>query len=277
MGVPLTYQLSQNQKRAQAQARATQDGANHGATTIEAQDEGREAGYVIYVYNILNKSHLVSQPPLFPGFIIPPCELGEKFSFTVLPAFVKEPYCKPGTTEMYYKNVDGRKAATSLLNPSAFPGTSWDSQVQRWESGDQYGNNLNAFGVFWSLTRPDEKEKLERELKIFRERVQGTMNDLVRQGEEKAAANKLGEITPWMHFAMDYLGKSAPWHMTAHHMITCPTCGEPVREGIAYHKNSMGDKCIVDEERYMAMMERQQKFEEMESKGRKKKEQAATT
>ena len=250
MGIPVTHTLSQDQKRAMSQAKMTQDNQNHGTTTIDAQDSGKDPGYVIYVYNILEREYIVQQPPLFPAFLIPACEKGKRFSFTILPAFVKETYVKPGTTEFYYKNVDGRKAATSLLNPSAFPGTSWESQQQKWETGDQFGNNLNALGVWWSLTMPEETEKLDREIKVFKGRVQTTLNDLIRRAEELAAAGDLKNITPLMHFAMDYMGKQAPWHMSSQHKISCPNCGDPVNEGIAYHRNSFGDKCIIDRERY---------------------------
>lgn len=259
--IPVTAQLAQDQRRAQQQAKSTQDAANHGATSIETQDSGKEAGYVIYVYNILNREHLVAQPPIFPGVVIPACKPHEKFSFTILPPFVKEPYFKPGTTEMYYKNVDGRKAATSLLNPSAFPGIKWESQLQRWDTGDQYGNNLNAYGVWWSLTKPDEAEKLEREIVQFKERVHRTMDELVKRGEELSAGGDLKSITPWMHFAMDYLGKQAVWHMATHHMISCPNCGDAVKEGIAYHRNSFGERCIVNPQRYREMLEMKKKLE----------------
>src|SRR5882724_7699306 len=110
----------------------------------------------------------------------------------MLPAFVMEPYCKPGTTEFYYKNVDGRKCATSLLNPSALPGTDWKSQQQNWNTGDQFGNNLNALGSWWSLTKPDETERLTAEIKIFRERVNQTMNLLVKQGETLSTQGQKG-------------------------------------------------------------------------------------
>lgn len=259
--IPVTYTMAQDQRRAITQAKATQDNANHGATIIETQDEGQAPGYVIYVYNIIDREWLVEQPPLFPGVRIPACKPGQKFSYTIFPPFVKEPYNKPGTTEMYYKKVDGRKCVTSLLNPSAFPGTSWDSQTQFWDSGDQYGNNLNEFGVFWSLTTPDEEVQLDKEIAIFRQRVVKTMNSLVRRGEELAAAGDLKSISPLHHFAMDYLGKTAPWHMAAHHMVTCPNCGDPVREGIAYHRNSFGEKCIVDEDRYTRMLAQQRRIE----------------
>jgi hypothetical protein len=53
-----------------------------------------------------------------------------------------------------------------------------------------------------------------------------------------------------MHFAMDYLGKQAPWHMSMRHMISCPICGDQVPEGIAYHRNSFGDRCIIDMAKY---------------------------
>ncbi len=265
MGVPLTHRLSQDQRTAKKNALAMQERQNHGENIIEAQDQGREPGYVIYVYNILDREYVVTQPPLFPGFVIPACKPGQKFSQTVLPAFVKEPYLKPGSTEYYYKNVDGRKAATSLLNPGAFPGTNWESQIQNWDSEETAitgaANNLNLYGVWWSLTMPDETEKLDREIKIFRTRVGVTMNGLVKMAEQLAATGELKLISPLMHFAMDYLGKQAPWHMAAYHMITCPNCGEPVKEGIAYHRNSFGERCIVDDEKYKAMVARQRELE----------------
>lgn len=254
-GIPITHTMAQDQRRAMTQARATQDQQNHGATSIEAQDITKEAGYVIYVYNILDRGYTISQPPLFPGFIIPPCPKGQKFVFTLLPAFVKEPYLKPGTTEFYYKNVDGRKCATSLLNPSAFPGTNWNSQVQKWDSIDQQGNNLNAYGVWWSLTKPDETAKLDKEIAIFKKRAMATMDELIRRGEELSAAGDLKNITPLMHFAMDYQGKQAKWHMASEHMVSCPNCGEMIKEGLAYHRNEFGEKCIIDPERYAKIID----------------------
>jgi hypothetical protein len=251
--IPLTARIAQDQSHAPKAARAMMEKENQGSETrVEAQDFGREPGYVIYVYNILGLSHTVQQPPIFPGLIIPKCEKGQKFAYTILPAFVKEPYVKPGTVEHYFKNVDGRKAATSLLNPSAFPGTNWESQLQNWDTGDQFGNNLNLLGCFWSLTTPEETEKLEVEIKIFKEIATKTMNALVERAMAHAAAGELKNISPLHHFAMDYLGKQAPWHTTSRAMITCPNCGDVVPEGISYHRNSFGDKCIIDRERYEA-------------------------
>src|ERR1700687_2669066 len=108
-----------------------QENAGRNANTILATgDEGPDPGYVIYVYNILDRPYVVEQPPTFPHFNIPACPKGDKFSVTMLPAFTLLPFEKEGdnegTTEIYYKREDGRKAATSLLNPSAFPGTKWD-------------------------------------------------------------------------------------------------------------------------------------------------------
>ena len=251
MAIPVTHALAQDQRSAMRKAREMQDQENHGATTLITQDRTSEPNYMIYVYNILALEHIIEQPPLFPRFHIHPCEKGQKFSFTVLPAFVNEVYQRAGTTEISYKQVDGRKCATSLLNPAAFPGIRWEGQLTNWDTDDQYGNNLNALGVFWSLTRPDEKEKLEEEIKLFRERATQTMNEYVRRAEELHAAGELKLISPRMHFAMDYLGKSAVWHMSLKHMITCPNCGESVQEGIAYHRNAFGEKCIIDMEKYL--------------------------
>lgn len=251
--IPITHQLAADQRRATAQARALQEGANHAAAILSTQDEGRDPDYVIYVYNILNREYTVQQPPLFPNFRIPECPPGEEFSYTVLPAFVNERYEKPGTTEFYYKRVDGRKAATSLLNPDTFPGTQWEAQLNERPSGngDQYGNNLNAYGVFWSLTRPDDP-KLKNEIKMFKRRVEKTMRELITLGNQLHAAGDLKSISPLMHFAMDYFNLQAPWHQTTAHLVPCPNCGAPVREGVAYHRNDFGDRCIIDPERYAA-------------------------
>jgi len=55
-----------------------------------------------------------------------------------------------------------------------------------------------------------------------------------------------------MHFAMEYFGLSAVWHMSYRHKTECPNCGDLVLEGIAYHRNASGDICIIDRERYEA-------------------------
>jgi len=251
--LPITATLAGDQRRAQQQARATQDNEAHGAVRLTTQDSGREAGYVIYVYNILEREYFVQQPPLFPNFHIPACIKGQKFSYTVLPAFVNERYEKTGTTEYFTKVVDGRKCATSLLNPDAFPGTQWEAQLNLRPSGnnDQYGNNLNAYGVFWSLTQPNDP-KLDGEIKMFKGRVETTMRELITLGNQLSAAGDLKSVTPLMHFAMEYFNLTSPWHMTTAHMMPCPNCGDPVREGTAYHRNSFGDRCIIDFDRYEA-------------------------
>src|SRR5712692_2372111 len=139
-----TARLADDQRSAQAQGDArTREASFHG-TVLETQDAGGDADYVIYVYNILNLERTVYQPPLFPAFRIPACEPGKKFSVTVLPAFVNERYERPGTTEFYYKRIDGRKCATRLLNPDTFPGIIWAAQLNERPTGngDQFGNNI---------------------------------------------------------------------------------------------------------------------------------------
>lgn len=251
MPIPLTAALAQDQKNAMNQAHAMAEKENHGAMTLITQDRQSEPNYLIYVFNILEMEHIVRQPPLFAAFHIPACKKGDKFAYTVLPAFVNEVYQRAGTTELTYKSLDGRKAATSLLNPGAFPGIKWEGQIYDWKTDDQTGNNLNKYGCFWSLTRPDETEKLDAEIKIFKDIVRATMEELIKDAEIKHQAGELKLITPRMHFAMDYLGKQAAWHTSLKHLISCPVCGDTVPEGIAYHRNAFGEKCVIDMERYL--------------------------
>jgi cell division septation protein DedD len=247
--LPITAVMARDQSRGRAAGMAQQEMANKGENLLETQDQVREPGYVIYVYNILDLPHHVQQTGF--NLFIPPCSKGQRFSYTTLPAFTREMYLKPGSTEYMYKMIDGRRAANSLMNPSSYPGKDWDTQLNTRDADDQQGNNLNKYGCFWSLVKPTELDKLEPQLKAFRDRAMKTMEELVKAGEQFAAAGDLKSISPLMHFAMDYLGKQAPWHMSAHHMITCPNCGDPVREGISYHRNAFGEKCIIDRERYM--------------------------
>lgn len=215
---------------------------------LETSDERPGALGKIYIYNLLELDHIVEQPPVFPRFVIPGCAKGERFAVTTIAAFIKERYERPGSTDYYYKEIDGRKYATCLLNPAAYPGTIWKAQIQDWRSTDQFGNNLNAIGVFWSMHGPNEPE-LEEEIRIMKGVLGKTMNSLVRKAEQLFNSKKEIEITPLMHFAMDYLHKQAPWHLQSDRMVDCPTCGEPVKEGIAYHRNSFGEKCPVDYEK----------------------------
>lgn len=237
---------------AQLKIGAVQPSEENGQPFLETQDN-LQTRPPIYIYNICELSHVRNQPPEFPGFTVEPCPKGEKFSVKPFPGLVNERYCRPGTSEFYYKQVDGRKYATSLLNPDTFPSTDWKAQLIEGTTGnnDMSGMNMNAVGVFWSELTPDDP-KLQGVIKQFRERVDRTMDTLVKEGNRHNAEGRLANISPMMHFAMEYFGLSAPWHMSHRHKTECPNCGDLVLEGIAYHRNASGDICIIDRERYEA-------------------------
>jgi len=227
-------------------------GEGLGETKLQTQDN-TQLKPPIYIYNICALPHVRNQPPEFPMFTIEPCEKGKKFSVKPFPGLVNERYVKPGTSEYHYKQVDGRKYATSLLNPSHFPGTDWRTQLNDRITGqeDMSGMDMNAFGVFWSELTPDDPA-LNEQIALFRKRADRTMEALVAEGNKYHAEGRPGVISGLMHFAMDYFGLSAPWHMSHRHKTECLNCGDLVLEGIAYHRNSSGDICIIDRERYEA-------------------------
>jgi hypothetical protein len=147
-----------------------------------------------------------------------------------------------------------------LLNPGSFPSIDWERQLYQNnpQLNDQQGNNLNNFGCWWSLTKPDDP-KLDQEIATFTARARAMMNELIRQANMLEASvdaqgrSRKGEISPMMHFAADYLHVRASWHTSHEHTVSCPTCGEPVVAGLAYHRNSFGDRCIIDKERCEAL------------------------
>jgi len=251
----ITHALSEKQNRALASGHAKQFSENYGDTTLTVTDEGPDEKELIHVYNILELRHEVTQPPNFPRFVVPPCPRGQKFSHTSIPRFIRNRYCKPGTSEYYYQREDGRKSANSLLNPLVHPASQWEQQFLEIAAGDQrispdaavcgLASNLNAFGVFWSMTPPDDPT-LADELELAKARVERTFKALVDEAEKFFAANDRKSITPRMHFAMDYLGLQAPWHQSTARMIACPNCGMLIRENLSYHKNEFGERCILN-------------------------------
>lgn len=219
-----------------------------GSVSLETNDDPENLD-VIYVYNTLNREHIIEQPPLFPHMVIPACPAGQTFIHTLLPRYVNEVYEDYAHESRRYKRVDGRICATSLLNPAVHPRNPWEMQFREMKThGDQEGNNLNAWGVFWSLTHPDDP-KLKDELALMKAVVRTTMNRLVVEADKQNAAGRRDLITPNMHFAADYLKFTSIWHTSHDHMIDCPNCGENIKEGLAYHRNAFNLMCIIDWER----------------------------
>jgi hypothetical protein len=235
---------------------AIKNAEENGQAMLSTSDEDPNVG-VIYIYNCVSglQHAPICQPPNFPNFKVPECKPGEKVGWTTIRALVKNRFTRPGTDETYYIQEDGRKHANSLLNPSVHPSSPWETQLREIPPGtpgiaqDQYGNNMNAFGVWWSLTAPDDPA-LDAEIEKFKRRVENTFKVLIASAEEKAAKNERHMITPREHFAMDYLGLQSVWHQSTTRMVTCPNCGDHIREGIAYHKNFANDVCIVDRVKY---------------------------
>lgn len=244
-GMPPTAALKKTHKLS-----AGDLGGDVEATSLKTQDT-ISSRPPLFIYNICALSHTRNQPPEFVAFTVDACPKGEPFSCKIFPGVVKERYQRPGTSEFRYEEVDGRKYATSLLNPDCFPGTDWEAQLIEGTTGnnDMTGMNMNALGVVW-LEWPPDDPRTAKALARVRERVDRTMDALVKEGERLHAEGRPGQISAMMHFAMEYFGLSAAWHMSHRHKIECPNCGDMILEGIAYHRNASGDICIIDRERY---------------------------
>jgi hypothetical protein len=235
---------------------AIKNNEENGQAMLSTSDEDPNVG-VIYIYNCVpGLQHApICQPPNFPNFKVPECKPGQKVGYSTIRALIKNRFTRPGTDETYYIQEDGRKHANSLLNPSVHPSSPWETQLREIAPGtpgvaqDQYGNNMNAFGIWWSLTAPDDPA-LDGEIQKFKARFENTCRGLIAAAEEKAAKNERHMITPREHFAMEYLGLEANWHQTTARFTNCPNCGERIREGIAYHKNFANDVCVIDAEKY---------------------------
>lgn len=251
--------FEQGTPKAMDKSKAMENNANNTGARLQAQ-YARPIEKFIFLYNILLGWDFapIQQPPTFPNFKIPSVPKGEDFSFTLLSETVNEIYAKPGTDELLYIVRPGTEAANSLVNPDQHPGNPWDAQfrdISKFGNRDMGACNLNELGVWWSWTEPDDP-KLVEEISRMRKRVDGTMQALIKEANRlNVVKDGPDQITPLHHFAMDYFHLQSVWHQSMEHLVPCPNCQTPVRQGIAYHKNEFGDRCIIDRERYEAAIE----------------------
>jgi hypothetical protein len=251
--------FEQGTPKAMERGKQMEANENNRGSRLQAQ-YARPNDRFIFLYNILRGWDFppVQQPPTFPNFKIPSVPAGEDFAFTLLSETVNELYAKPGTDEVLYITRPGTEAANSLVNPDQHPGNPWDAQfrdIRKFGNGDMGACNLNELGVWWSWTEPDDPKLIE-EINRMRKRVDQTMKALINEGNTlNLTPDGRTQITPLHHFAMDYFHLQSKWHESMEHLVPCPNCQMPVRQGIAYHKNEFGDRCIIDRERYEAAIE----------------------
>ena len=140
----------------------------------------------------------------------------------------------------------GEKVAQSICNPNNHSLN--QDAVPPEQSITGYGVDLNAQGVFWSRNNPPTEEEISK-AEARRERYYQGLLERARTLEISNPKELEGLINQDYHMAANFFNVETSWHKKMVKFEECPNCGEQVKPGVAYHKNSLGLLCIIDKKR----------------------------
>jgi hypothetical protein len=209
----------------------------------------RRPDYWIHVFNISRQKFLVRRPPAFPVIEIPACPNDKPYIEVLrIPNIVNEKSLNAlasGGSEVQVTPIFGERFAMDIINPANEGADMWQEMGTSWI--DSGGDDLSRRGVFWTLNEEPTGEEL-RKARVWMERH---YRKLIKDAEELSKRNRPGDIIPEAHLAADHFKLSLAWHTDAEVPASCPNCGEPIKEGIAFH-SSNGILCVIDWKRAVA-------------------------
>lgn len=244
---------------------ATPSVANHGfkggLTKDEMQKANAESFHVvfdrrmrppdrtIYIHSVAKRSFPV-RTFLFPKLVLKGCEGGERYvTCTAIPDPVLQASPDQERGGNRWDEHDGWRVAIDMLNPNNFSPDPFVGTDNPSFFANRNGTNLIAEGFWPSLNEKPTEEEIRRG-----ERNRDTRYRYLTGEAMRLAAVSTRELNDFLqrfpdtHMAMDALGLAAPWHQKNEVHATCPNCGEPVKQGIAFHSIA-GIICVIDPER----------------------------
>lgn len=207
----------------------------------------RKAEFLVHIYTISQRSFVVCQPPLVSRLNIPAVPAGKTYLKVMsIPHPFNQFDRESGNGEVVVRMHDARQVAASLVNPNN-PSLDQDAKVP---DGAVLGMgvDLNSQGIFWSLNDPPTPDELAK-AKARRERYYRSLLDRARVLERVNPRELEFTINEDYHLAAAYFGETTSWHKAFVQAAECPLCGEAIKPGVAFHKNSLGTVCIIDKDR----------------------------
>lgn len=205
----------------------------------------RKPEFEVYLYSVSNKEHHRAIPPMIPGLTFKACPDDKDY---VEVAKLSHPFEQADRDvdngEVRMRFHDARKVAMDLICPDA---ATMDSAFP----ANSYTVDLRAQGIFWSMNNPPTEE----EVKKARGRVEKYYRTLLERATALEYTNpkELAErINEDYHLAADYFGEEYSWHkarvrkVTPAAKVACPVCGDDIKAGVAFHRDSEGEYCILD-------------------------------
>lgn len=223
----------------------------------------RKPDYYIYLYNYSEMEFIVSRPPLFQDAKFGGRKAGEEAHYLgKLPQPLNIPKGNVDSGEVDPITQDTRRFVMDMINPDNL-GINQDAFIERSTSGGT--NDLGAKGLFWSYngpgnskngTNPDGTEAKDaptaEEILAARKRMEKRYRFILNEAktvEVSSPKDLPDKVTPELHAAAEYFGETYSWHNKQIRADYCPSCGEKMRAGAAFHKTEDGGYCVLDWDR----------------------------
>lgn len=205
----------------------------------------RTPDFHVYIYSVSAKTFEVRRPPQIPLLILKACPPGVDY---IEVAKIPDPFVQsdrhPDNGTVIGHKHPARQIAQDIVCPAA---ADMDSALPP----DAYTVDLRDQGVFWSMNNPpleSEWNKATKRLETYyRKRLE--RNVALEYSNPKELAERIGEDD---HLAADFFGEEYSWHkarvrkVTPAAKVACPVCGDDIKAGVAFHRDSEGEYCILD-------------------------------
>jgi len=207
----------------------------------------REPEYYIYIYTTSDRDFTVSQPPLFPRLLVRAKKPQERYALVVkIPSPFQQIDREGAIGDLIVRGHKAEQVAASLVNPNN-PTLNQDAVIPA-QLVHGFGVDLTSQGVFWSKNNPPTEEEVAKAEKRRENYYRGLL-ERARTLEISNPRELEFLINQDYHMAAEYFGEEYSWHRKMTRSVECPLCGEPIKPGIAAHKNSLGGVCVLDAER----------------------------
>ena len=233
----------------------------HNVFTANSYLLNRAPEYVVFLCTVSDQTFEVSRPPLIKSLKINGMRLQDREQgYSVVTSF-PQPMLHPRTSvdsdDLEFSPMDTRRFIMDIINPANL-GID-QNQVIPAAGNFSIGQDLGARGVFYTLNyKMIENEKgqqvpaadpTQEEIKAAVKRMEKHYERILAEARTVEVSNPKGlqdMLTPEHHIAADYFGEEHGWHAKRSRPMDCPNCGERVKAGIAFHKTSEGDICVID-------------------------------
>ena len=203
---------------------------------------------MIHIFSVAKRTFNITHP-LFPRLSLRGCEEGERYVLCTSfgdPIPQACPDQERGGTRI--DDNDGWMAAIDMLNPGNFTFEPYNGSSNPSFFANTNGTNLIAEGLFPSLNEVPTEEEIRKAESARDNHFRYLTKEAMRLAAVSTKQlNEFLQRYPDTHIAMASLKLKASWTSSPEVTITCPNCGDDIKQGLAFHKSTVTDRiCVLD-------------------------------